>query len=197
MRHYFLCKHFVIVLNHSRKLLLWSVVVGCVQRQLVHGAYRMFSPVNENLLRLIATNGEMSSQDLVAKIARPKGNYTDFYGLAAMLHAGYISTDSVTEEGGEKSRGTLGLDAQSTAVFLCQLALPKEEIFTFNDCLRESTHDFPVKFFITFNGLLKIEELDARIESNRQKRLDYFFTALIAIVAAVISGLAASYFTPR
>lgn len=154
----------------------------------------MFSPVNENLLRLIATNGEMSAQDLVTKIDRRKGDYTDFYGLAAMLHAGYISSSSVSEVGGGKSRGTLGFDTQNTAVFLCQLALPKGESFTFNECPRDSAHDLPLQFFITFSGLLKIEELDAHLEIKRQKRRDYFVTALIAIVAAVVGGLASSYF---
>ena len=157
----------------------------------------MFSPVHESLLRLIAKCGEMRAQDLVAKVARNKGDYTDFYGLAAMLHAGYLATDSTTESSGEKRRGTLGLDAQSTAVSLCQLALPKGESFTFNDCPRDSWHDFALNFFITSQGILKLEELDERADSKRQKRFDYFFAVFIAILAAVAGGLATSYFVPQ
>lgn len=156
----------------------------------------MFSAVHEELLRLIANRGEMPAQELVAKIARVRHDYTDFYGLAAMLHGGYISTDSTTNSGGEKKRGTLGLDTQSTAVSLCQLALPQGQSFTFNNCPRDSWHNFPVKIFITGQGLLKLEELDERAEAKRQKRFDYFFAVFIAILAAVAGGFFTSYFTP-
>ena len=157
----------------------------------------MFSPVHENLLRLVAKRGEMRAQDLVAKVARQNDDYTHFYALAAMLHAGYISTDSTIESGGEKKRGVLGLDTQSTAVALCQLALPEGESFTFNECPRDSWHNFPIKFFITSDGLLKLEELDERGDGKRQKRFDYFFAVFIAILAAVVGGFATSYFTPQ
>jgi hypothetical protein len=139
----------------------------------------------------------MPAQEFVAKVARNRNDYTDFYGLAAMLHSGYISTDSTTEFGGEKRHGTLGLDMQSTAVSLCQLVLPRGESFTFNKCPQDSWHDFPLKVFITGAGLLKLEELDQRAETKRQKRFDYFFAVFIAILAAVSGGLATSYLTPH
>lgn len=157
----------------------------------------MFSAVHEDLLRLLACRGEMPAQELVAKVARKSNDYIDFYGLAAMLHSGYISTDSTIESGSEKRRGTLGLDMQSTAVFLCQLALPQGESFTFNECPRDSCHDLPLKVFITGAGLLKLEELDQRSETKHQKRFDYFFAVFIAILAAVAGGFATSYFTPQ
>jgi hypothetical protein len=157
----------------------------------------MFSPVHQSLLRLVAERGEIRAQDLVAKVERKNGDYTDFYGLAAMLHAGYITTDSTFESGGEKRRGTLGLDTQGTAVSLCQLALPKGESFTFNECARDSWHDAELKIFITSDGLLKIEELDDRAKNKRQRRFDYIFAVFIAILAAIAGGLATRYFTPQ
>lgn len=157
----------------------------------------MLSAVYEDLLRLLASRGEMPAQELVVKVPRNSNDYTDFYGLAAMLHSGYISTDSTTESRGEKRRGTLGLDMQDTAVFLCQLALPRGESFTFNECPRDSLYDFPLKVFITSTGLLKLEELAQRAETKRQKRFDYFFAVFIAILAAVAGGFATSYFTPQ
>ena len=57
----------------------------------------MAAAVHENLLRLIANRGEMSAQEFVGKVTRVRGDYTDFYGVAAMLHSGYIFTDSTTE----------------------------------------------------------------------------------------------------
>ncbi|QNN47484.1 hypothetical protein H9L17_04925 [Thermomonas brevis] len=157
----------------------------------------MLSPPYEKLLRLVAGRGEIRAQELVAKVDRKHGNYTDFYTLAAMLHAGYITTDSTFESGGEKRRGTLGLDTQGTAVSLCQLALAKGESFTFNECARDSWHDAELKIFITSAGLLKVEELDERTENKRQKRFDYFFAIFIAILAAIAGGFATSYFTPQ
>ena len=156
----------------------------------------MFKAVNEELLRLVASHGEMSGQEVVSSVARPRNDYTDFYGLAAMLHGGYISTDSTSESGGEKKRGTLGLDTQCTAISLCQLALPPGASFFVNDCPRESWHDFPLKIFITSRGLLKLEELDKEAAIKQQKRRDYYFAIFIAILAAVVGGFATSYFTP-
>jgi hypothetical protein len=151
----------------------------------------------EELLRQIAFHGEIPAQEFAVKAARKNNDYTDFYGLAAMLHSGYISTDCKTESGGEETHGTLGKDMQETAVSLCQFALPLGETFTFNECPRKSWQDFPVKVFITGTGLLKIEELNQRTEAKRQKRFDYVVTILIAIFAAIIGGLATNYLTPQ
>ena len=157
----------------------------------------MAAAVHENLLRLIANRGEMSAQEFVGKVTRVRGDYTDFYGAAAMLHSGYICTDSTADSRGENIRGILGADTQSTAVCLCQLALPSGGSFTFNECPRDSWHDFPLKIFITGEGLLKLEELDEKAETKTKRRFDYFFAVFIAILAAVLGGLATSYFTPH
>jgi hypothetical protein len=155
----------------------------------------MFTAVNEELLRLLATRGEMPARELLLRVKRTRKDYTDFYGVAAMLHAGYLATDSSSEEGGKTIRGTFGFDTQDTSVSLCQLAMAPGESFTFNDCPRDSWHDFPVKIFITSDGLLKLEELDQRAETNRQKRFDYFFAVVIAILAALAGGYFTSYFS--
>jgi hypothetical protein len=154
----------------------------------------MFSPVHETVLRFVAEHGEVRVQDLVAKVLRRRGDYTDLFGVAAMLHAGYIFTDSTSDSQGERKRGTLGMDTRGTAVSLCQIALPKGESSMLNGCLRESWCSFPVKVFITSQGLLKLEEIDARVASTRQKRFDYVFAVFIAILAAVAGGLATRYF---
>jgi beta-glucosidase/6-phospho-beta-glucosidase/beta-galactosidase len=156
----------------------------------------MFKSVNEDLLRLLAMRGEMPARDLALMVDRKRNDYTDFYGLAAMLQAGYMATDSSTELDGRKEHGVLGLDMQETAVSLCQISMAPGTSFTFNDCPRESWHDFPVKIFITSNGLLKLEELDQREESRKQRRFDYIFAVVIAILAALASGYFTSIFSP-
>ena len=157
----------------------------------------MFKPVNEELLRLLATRGEMPARDLTLLVERKRNDYTDFYGLAAMLQAGYMATDSNTESRDRTEHGAFGLDMQDTAVSLCQLSMSPGESFTFDDCQMESWHDFPVKIFITSDGLLKLEELDQRVESRRQRRFDYLFAVAIAILAALASGYFTSVFTPQ
>src|SRR5690348_15573776 len=104
----------------------------------------MFKSVNEELLRLLASKGEMPARDLALLVDRKNNDYTDFYGLAAMLQAGYLAIDATTELGGRKEYGTFGFDTQDIAVSLCQLALDRGESFTFNDCPRDSWHDFGV-----------------------------------------------------
>ena len=155
----------------------------------------MFKAVNEDLLRLVASRGEMPARELALLVARQKNDYTDFYGLAAMLQAGYISTDSSAEQSGRKEHGSFGFDTQDIAVSLCQFTLPAGQSFTFNDCARDSWHDFPVKIFITSNGLLKLEELDQRVETRRQRRFDYWFAVAIAILAVIASGYFTSVFS--
>lgn len=156
----------------------------------------MFKAVNEELLRLLAKRGEMPAREFLLFVKRVRNDYTDFYGVSAMLHAGYISTDSSTESGGKAVKGTFGFDTQDTSVSLCQLTMAPGESFTFNDCPRDSWHDFPIKIFITSSGLLKLEELDQRADANRQKRFDYLFAFVIAILAAVAGGFFTSYFSP-
>lgn len=155
----------------------------------------MFAAYNEELLRTLATRGEMPIRDFLLQVKRLRNDHTDFYGVAAMLHGGYMSTDTTSESGGEKMRGTLGIDTQSTAVALCQIALEPGQSFTQNDCPRESWHDFTANIFITIQGLLKLEALDENNSNRRKKRFDYFFAVLIAVFAAVSSGLATSYFS--
>lgn len=141
------------------------------------------------MLRSLASRGEMPGRELVMLVARVRHDYTDFYGLAAMLQAGYIATDTSTERQGRTEHGALGFDTQGIAVSLCQLSLSPGESFTFNDCPRESWHRFPVKTFITSKGLLKLEELEQRAEARKQKRFDYWFAVGIAILAAAATGL--------
>lgn len=155
----------------------------------------MFKAVNEERLRLLASRGEMPARELAVLVDRAKNDYTDFYGLAAMLHAGYMATDASTEQRDRTEHGALGFDTQGIAVSLCQLALPAGQSFVFNDCPRESWHNFPVTIFITSKGLLKLEELDQKAEARRQKRFDYWFAVAIAILAAVASGYFTSVFT--
>jgi hypothetical protein len=155
------------------------------------------TPVYEDLLRLLAARGEMPGQELVRLVQRLRNDHTDFYGLAALMHAGYMSVDLSSEERGRIERGPFGFDTQDTAVCLCQLALPPGESFAFNDVARESWHDLPVKIFITSNVLLKLEELDQKSESRRQRRFDYWFAVAIAIFAALASGFFTRFFSYR
>ena len=152
--------------------------------------------IHEDLLRLLAERGEMPAQEFVARVVRKRNDYSDFYGVAAMLHSGLISTDSMSETAGEKQRGTLGPDSQSTAVLLCQLALPRGQSIKLNGCARDSLHSLPLKVFITAQGLFKIEEIDERARVQKEKRFDYAFAVFIAILAAAAGGFATSYFTP-
>ncbi|UHQ18801.1 hypothetical protein LVB87_11475 [Lysobacter sp. KIS68-7] len=149
------------------------------------------TPAHENLLRLLAARGEMPGQELVLLVPRLRNDYTDFYGLAALMHAGYMFADVGADERRRMERGPVGSDTQDTAVSLCQLSLPAGESFVFHDVGYESWHDFPVSICITSHGLLKVEELDQRAESRRQRRFDYWFAVAIAILAA----LASSFFT--
>ena len=155
------------------------------------------TPVHEGLLRLLATRGEMPGQELALLVQRLRNDHTDFYGLAALMHAGYMSTNSSTEARRRIEQGFFGFDTHDTSVCLCQLALPPGKSFAFNDTTRESWHDLPVNIFITSNGLLKLEELDQKAELRRQKRFDYWFAVAIAILAALASGFFSSFFSYR
>lgn len=144
--------------------------------------------IQYDLLSLLAKEGEMRAQDFLSNVPRKRGDYLDFYAVAGLLHAGYISSDSTVDSGGERKRGTLGLDTLNTSVFLCQLMLPQGESFQFNDCPHDSAHNFPVRIFITADGYLKLEEISEREANRRQKRVDYLISFLVAIVAAVLTA---------
>lgn len=156
----------------------------------------MFTAYNEELLKSVATKGEMPIREFLLKVARPRNDYTDFYGVAAMLHGGYISTDTTHRFDGETVRGALGVDTKSTSITLCQIALEPGQSFIENELPRESWHEFPAKIFITALGLLKLEEIHERNSTRTQKRFDYVFAIFIAILAAAAGGIATSYFSP-
>ena len=148
----------------------------------------------EPLLEILAAHGEMKAQDFLAHVPRRSNDYLDFYPAAALLHAGYVSTDSTTETGGTKVRGTLGLTMQDTAVFLCQLILPPGESFQINNCPRDSAYNFPVKMFMTADGYLRLDELERRRTERRRKRNDYIVSLTVAVLVALISSYLAHYF---
>lgn len=152
----------------------------------------MFTPYNEQLLKTLAVNGEMEIRDFLKQVDRSRNDYTDFYGVAAMLHGGYISTDTTTTD--EPIRGALGIDSQCTAITLCQIALEPGQFFIENKLPRESWYDFSAKIFITIQGLLKLEELERYNSSLQQKRFDYLFTIFVAIFTAIVTSLVTNYF---
>jgi hypothetical protein len=148
----------------------------------------MTTPLNEDLLRHIALVGEITGQDLARKVVRIRKDYTDFYGVAAMIHSGYIAANT--------AKGTsFGNDVRVTATMLCQLSLAKGESFTFNDCPRDSMWDFPIVFFITGEGVLKLEQLEEKRAAAIQKRNDYIVSALVAILAAALSTTATHFYS--
>jgi hypothetical protein len=156
----------------------------------------MFAAYNEELLKSLASKGEMPIREFLLKVNRPRNDYTDFYGVSAMLHGGYISTDTTHLSDGKMVRGTLGIDTKSTSIVLCQIALEPGQSFIENELPRESWHDFSAKVFITTQGLLKLEEINENNSARSQKRFDYVFAIFIAILAAAAGGIATSYFSP-
>ena len=154
----------------------------------------MDKAITEQLLRLLADRGEMKAQEFLASVPRTRGDYLDFYPVAALLHAGYISTDSTFDSGDKKVEGKLGLNTKDTAVFLCQLMLKPGESFQIDDCPRESAHDFPLKVFITSDGYLRLDELAERKAERVRKRIDYLAALAVAIVAALVSSYLTHHF---
>jgi hypothetical protein len=148
----------------------------------------------EALLKLVAERGELDAQSLLAHVPRPNATYLDFFPLATLLHAGYIATDSVTENREQKIQGKLGVTTQDTAIFLCQLTLKPGESFEINGCPRDSARGLPLNVFITAEGYVRLDELQERAAERRRKRRDYLVTALVAIAAAVLSSVLAHYF---
>jgi hypothetical protein len=152
----------------------------------------------EPLLKLLAAEGEMKAQDFLTHVKRNRGDYLDFYPIAALLHAGYITTDSVTSTGrGQEVVGKLGGNLQDTAVFLCQLMLPPDESFQINGCLRDSAHNFPVQMFMTAEGYLRLDELEKRRIERKRKRIDYIVSLAIAVLVALLSSYLAHYFAVK
>lgn len=102
----------------------------------------------------------MKAQDFLTHVQRKRGDYLDFYPVAALLHAGYITTDSETStHRGKTIEGKLGANLQDTAIFLCQLVLPPGGSFQINNCPRDSAYNFPVKVFVTADGLRKASHM--------------------------------------
>jgi hypothetical protein len=151
----------------------------------------------EDLLKILGAQGEMKAQEFLKQVPRVRGNYLDFYPVAVLLHARYISTDSTTERSGTKVIGTLGLNAQDTAIFLCQLTLPPGESFQFNNCPRDSAHNFPVTLFMTAEGYLRLDELEQRRVERNRKRNDYIVSLTVAVLVALISSYLAHYYASK
>src|ERR1041384_4650564 len=114
----------------------------------------------EPLLEVLATHGEMKAQEFLKHVARKRGDYLDFYPVAALLHAGYVTTETITEIGRTVAGAKLGVTLQDTALILCQLMLPLGESFQFNKVPRHSMHDFPVTIIMTAEGYLRLDELE-------------------------------------
>lgn len=156
------------------------------------------SPLAEPLLDLLAAEGEMKAQDFLTHVHRQRGDYLDFYPAAALLHAGYITTDSVTSTGrGTEIEGKLGGNLQDTAVFLCQLVLPPGESFQINNCPRDSAHNFPIKVLMTAEGYLRLDELEQRRVERKRKRTDYIVSLTVAVLVALLSSYLAHYFAMK
>jgi len=145
---------------------------------------------NEEILKLLSINCEMFATDLLKHVRRVHNDHRDYYGVAALLHAGYLETDSISRRPEHAPNQKFGFDTQDIAVSLCQLMLPEGMTYNFNGDIRESWHNFPVRIFITSNGLQKLEEIEKNNKSRRQKRHDYAWAFLIAIVAAVAGAVA-------
>jgi hypothetical protein len=149
---------------------------------------------SEQLLELLAKNGEMKAQEFLAHVPRPRGDYVDFYSVAALLHANYIRSNSTLDHSGEKFQGQFGVNMRDTSVVLCQLMLPPGESFEINKCPRESWHDSDITLFITSEGYLRLDELQKRRQEKRQTRNGYWVAVGVAILAAVLSTSLSHYF---
>jgi hypothetical protein len=149
---------------------------------------------SEQLLQLLADRGEMNARDFLEVVPRPDRTYVDFYPVAALLHAGYISTDTTVTLGGTKIAGKLGLNTHETSVFLCTLTLKAGETFEVDGAQQNSAHDFDVRIFITSEGYLRLDELAERRAERSRKRIDYLIALGVAIVAALLSSYLTHYF---
>jgi hypothetical protein len=154
----------------------------------------MFNGPNQSLLRALAMRGEMSAREFLAMVPRKTLGHTDFYGVAALLHGGFVSTDTTWGVGKLEGRGTLAEDMLNTAVHLCQMTLKKGESFSLHGCPRDAWDPSDVSFFVTPQGLLKLEELDAKTANDKERRFDRWYAFGLAIVAAVAGGWASNWF---
>lgn len=158
-------------------------------------------PINQRLLEAVSEKGELEIQELLNVVPRIKGTYLDFYPLAILLHAGYLQTDTTTERMWGHVRSTenekLGFDTKETAQTLFQIALPKGESFIVNKVVRESWCDAEIVIFLTANGAMKLEEIQDKRASKKEKFTDYRVSLLIAVLAALVSSAATFYFSTR
>lgn len=146
------------------------------------------------LLELIAEHGEVRGQDLVSHVRRQRGDYTDFYPLAGLMHAGFIACDTTFKPPGQPEiLNSLGPSTQDAAIAFAQLALPAGETIQIEGCARDSWKDFPVRIFLTGPGYLKLDQLREQSEEIARKRRDHWIALGIAIVAAVVSAAATNW----
>lgn len=151
----------------------------------------------EQLLSILAQHGEMTGQEFVARVPRLRGDYSDFYPAAALLHAKYIDTDISSGEPGKLVKGSFGPNTHETAVSFCQLALPEGESFQDYEAPRNSWHDFPCRIFMTAEGYLRLDELKQRHIERKRKRVDYIMSIVVAILAALISSYLTHYYASK
>jgi hypothetical protein len=155
-----------------------------------------FDLASESLKKL-GLIGEMKAQEFLADVPRPRGDYVDFYPIAALVHAGYICSDSVTESHGQTITGKIGVNTHETAVMLCQLALPAGQSFEIDGSPRESWHGFPMRLFMTAEGYLRLDELEKRRKERNRKRIDYFVSFVAAVIVALLSSSLANYYASK
>ena len=128
-------------------------------------------------------------------VPKRKGDFTDFYALAALFDAGYIETDSEFDNGGVKGRGMFGASAKDNARTLYQISVPPGHTYMVNDCPRESWHDIDVSVFLTGLGILKLEQILADDLAERVRNTNYRISLLTAVLAAMVSAYFTAYFT--
>jgi hypothetical protein len=129
-------------------------------------AWRRKPLTSEQLLEILAEEGEMRAQEFLAMVPRPRGDYIDFYPAAALMDSGYIRSDSRHERGDQKVQGKFGFSTKDIAQYMCQLVLAPGEVLKMEGFPpRDSAHNFPVRVFMTSEGYLRLDEL-------RERRLD-------------------------
>jgi hypothetical protein len=139
----------------------------------------------------------MTAQEFVTHVPRLHGDYSDFYTAAALLQAKYIDTDMQSGEPGKLVRGSLGRNTSEAAVSFCQFALPAGESFQIYSAPRNSWHDFTCNVFMTAEGYLRLDELKKRQIEKKRKRVDYFVSIVVAILAALLSSYLTHYYASK
>jgi hypothetical protein len=154
--------------------------------------------MNENsakdYLELIAEKGDLNGYELTAHVPRTHGDYRDFYPLAALLHCGYVQTDSsVHLTNREKLYGALGYTTQDSAASLCQFSLPAGASFEIEGVVYNAYgKDFAVNFFLTGSGYLELGKLREREQEQGRRKSDHWIALAIAVGAAILSAAATS-----